>query len=138
MQEVQGFVESSPTFFEEFDGYCTVNNEGLVFYKNGVSYPDNQVVYAVDADGWDAARQSFGAFPTADYFRMYVDSDYPDYVVFPPYEESPRFFIYTGGERPTEIIDNYWNRYEFVRVIKLANGWYDIRPIGRKDVIQFH
>lgn len=130
IDEVDCFVHSTPNFFEAFNGECTSYEGGLVFYKKSVPYPNNEVFHEADADDWNDIRSCLGSFPDSGFGLVYLNPDYPEYIFFPAFERTPRVFVYTQGERPKALIDSYWEDYEYVEVIKLAHGWYDIRPIG--------
>ena len=43
-------------------------------------------------------------------------------------ETTSRVLVYTGGEKPSKLINSYWKKCNFVRVHKIAKGWYDISP----------
>jgi len=43
-------------------------------------------------------------------------------------ETSYRVLVYTGGEKPSKLIDSFWEKFNFVCVHKVAKGWYDIAP----------
>ena len=45
-------------------------------------------------------------------------------------EVSSRKLVYTeSGFKPKNLIDDYWEKFNFVHVDRLAWGWYDIYGI---------
>lgn len=130
VKEMDNFVESQPDFFDEFTGECTAYDDKLVFYRRGLSYPDNQVFYKFTVAGKEIIRYYTEVFPY-DFHLGYevINEQYPDYIFFcADREYSWRVFVYTRGERPNQLIDEYRKKYDFVRVTEVAPGWYDFCP----------
>lgn len=129
VREVDDFVENNPNFFENFTGRCYVMEDRLIFVRSGISYPDNEVVHNFTVEGWESIKNYLKVFPPDFYYGfIIIDKNYPNYIMFRSDERSARVLVYTRGGRPNELIDSYWEKFEFVRVKRVANGWYDIAP----------
>ena len=136
VKEIDLFIGDHPDFFEEFDGDCSVNGDGLIFFKLGVPYPKSQVFYHVNSEGWETVKNHYKVFPhDYHYGGIVIDRNYPDYIFFRSYEGYGSFLVYTRGGRPNELIDSYWEKYNFVYVRKVSSGWYDIHPGDQKPII---
>ncbi|MBQ8185159.1 MAG: hypothetical protein IJ036_05175 [Lachnospiraceae bacterium] len=127
--QVDEFVENTPDFFETYNPECRDCEEGLRFYKKELSYPENIVIHPVDSDDWDEIRYSLRTLPDDGYYEIWLDEEYPDYIFFRA-EGKAREIVYTRGGRPYRLINSHWKGHEYVRVLKLGYGWYDIRPEG--------
>ena len=122
------FIDTHPGFFEEFTEDCGFTDEGLVFYKKNVDYPNNEFFYEVTESGWYDARNNYSyAFP--DWFYYHGEGTrkiYPDYIVFySPLGNGELIFTHDRGY-PKELIDSYWDTNGFVLVTKHACGWYEV------------
>lgn len=125
-EEVLAFVEETPDFFERFTGLCRVTEDGLEFSSQKPS--EGYLLQEVTTPGWETVGDYGKAFPRdMNNLNIRVEERYPGYVQFRP-ELKARVLVYTGGEKPNDLIDTYWNRFDFVRVKKLAKGWYDLCP----------
>ena len=133
VKEIQSFVSMTTDFYSNYKNYCYANSEGINFYTNENEYPNNIVMHKPNYDNWDEISTCLHSFPDRGFGEIELNEKYPKYVFFPCSEYSPRVIIYTGGERPRKIINEYWKNYEYVAVDKLADGWYDIRPEGKKQ-----
>jgi hypothetical protein len=134
VQEVDHFVASQPDFFEDFSGDCYVDEKGILFERSGMS-DQNDVFYKYSISTWENIKNYTKIFPDDFYYlNIYIDRRYPNYVMFCSDERTARVVVYTRGERPKQLIDSYWERYDFVRVKRLARGWYDIAPRDRKPI----
>ena len=130
--QIDFIVEKDDQFFEKYEERCDTDNNGIVFYDRSLNYPFNKVTFEVDSSNWEELRMCLYSFPDQGFGEISFDTQYPKYVFFKSKEYTSRFFMYTRGGRPSDkFLDKYWNEYEFVRVIKLSYGWYDIRPIGK-------
>jgi len=142
IEEIDSFVSGYPSFFEE---YChdscdwariSINNDEkcLVYFSNSLPYPDNRVFQRFTEDDWEKVKDFRIAFPPGFSFgEIRVYKSYPDFIMFhADTEKSSRLLVYTNGRRPNKLIDSYWETFEFVRVKKVANCWYDISPEQRK------
>ena len=130
VNRVDQFVWDVPEFFEDSDVSCYPARGNLVFSKLTGSFSEDNISVPLGAEEWESVINGTDVFPDGEYGTVCIKRDYPDYIFFTA-ELKERFFVYTGGERPNVLIDSYWEKYEFVRIIKLARGWYDIRPINR-------
>ena len=139
IREIDRFVAEHPNFFEEYlregcdwaEISISPDERSLVFFERGLPYPDNQVFQPFSEEDWEVVKDVYLAFPNGSSMaeiRLYPN--YPDYIMFQAGEivVSSRFLIYTRGGRPNRLIDSLWERYTFVRVKRLARGWYDISP----------
>ena len=131
--QIDSVVKKDNEFFEKYEERCDVDNNGIIFYDRSLNYPYNKVVFEVDSSDWEEIRMCLYSFPDRGFGEISFDTQYPEYVFFKSKEYTSRFFVYTRGGRPSnKLLEKYWNEYEFVKVIKLSHGWYDIRPIGKK------
>lgn len=133
--EIKSFVEERPDFYNEYEADKIVARdlEGIHFIKTESKYPN--IVYDVHkpkSENWKEVRSCLYSFPERGFDVISLKEEYPEYVFFPCNEYSPRIIVYTGGERPYKYINELWDRYEYVGVVKLARGWYDIQPQGKK------
>ncbi|MCI9273311.1 MAG: hypothetical protein HFE39_05055 [Clostridiales bacterium] len=129
IEKIDDFVENNPNFSENFTGECDINEEGLIFLRIGAPYPENKVFEHFTVQEWQSIKNYVKVFPHDFYYSdIFIDKNYPNYIMFRSDERSARVLVYTRGGRPNELIDSYWEKFEFVRVKRVANGWYDIAP----------
>lgn len=130
VKEIDSFVESEPHFFDEFTGECSVYDDGIIFYRKGLSYPDSRVFYKFTVENSGIIQEYTEVFPYEFHLGdKLVNEQYPDYIFFcSDTEYSWRFLVYTRGEHPNQLIDEYREKYDFVRVTEVAPGWYDFCP----------
>ena len=134
VNEIDRFVKDQTNFFEDFDGHCLYNDDGLVFYKVRLPYPKNKVLYQINLEEWQTVKYHYKIFPyDFHYGGIFIDQNYPNYVFFTSDERSARFLVYTRGGRPNKLINSYWEKYNFVRVRKIDHSWYDIVPTHYKN-----
>ena len=130
VNDIENFVNITPDFNNEFDRLFTIkDNSSLSFTRKGKTPKDSDWEYDYDLEDADKIRNFTEVFP--DDFRfafIYIDSNYPGYVMFRSDETTSRVLVYTGGEKPSKLINSYWEKFKFVRVHKVAKGWYDISP----------
>ena len=101
--------------------------EYILAYSNNYG---NQQLYI---DGYEDMWHSLFAFPesneyygdSADGF-MIIKDNYPEYVFFTE-ERTSRIFVYTNGRYPKDLIEHMEEK-DYVKVVKLADSWYDLRP----------
>ena len=133
VNEIDRFVDEHPNFFEEFNGDCTVKDEGLVFYKIGFPYPESQVLWPVSTDEWKNVGNHMKAFSNNYYYSgISLCRDYQNYIFFRSGEMAICFLVYTRGEKPNKLIESYWEKFNYVHTGKVAHGWYDILPNEQK------
>lgn len=135
VNEIKCFVDKTPDFYSEYaaDSINAKSSDGIHFVKKGSLYPNIIYdVYKPDTCDWEEVKSCLLSFPERGFDFIELDEKYPDYVFFPCSEYSPRIITYTGGEKPYKYINELWNKYEYVEVVKLGYGWYDIRPQGVK------
>lgn len=135
INEIQSYIEETPNFYNKYnvDNIYANNSDGIYFVKKESSYTSLYYdVYTPSRADWDEVRKCLSSFPERGFETIEVDKDYPNYIFFPCKEYSPRIIMYTGGEKPYKYINELWNKYEYVEVVKLGYGWYDIRPQGVK------
>lgn len=129
VQEIDKFKEAQPNFFDDFTGVCYVTDEGLIFVRKGLLYPENQLFHKFTLDGSECIANFRDVFPFEFYFgSVCLRPQYQDYVFFCADERSWRFLVYTRGERPEQLIKEYREELDFVRVTEVAPGWYDFSP----------
>lgn len=140
VEEIDTFVETQPDFFRDFTGECFVKLEpdqdnefysmkyGLEFErKEDLPYPDNMVFVAFSAEKTKMISDYSDVFPDEFYYSyIALDSQYPDYVFFCSDERSTRMLVYTRSGRPEQLIEEYSQNHDFVRVTEVAPDWYDI------------
>ena len=87
----------------------------------------------LNIDGYQDMHHSLFAFPESDEYYgdsaggvMVIRDNYPEYVFFTE-ERTNRIFVYTDGRYPKDLIENM-EENDYVKVVKLADGWYDLRP----------
>lgn len=131
VKNVENFVNNTSDFYNEFDSLFVVSDDysSLRFSRKGKTPKDPDWEYDYGLEDADKIKNYTKVFP-ADfyYYGIFVDSNYPGYVMFRGEERTPRILVYTGGEKPSKLINSYWEKYNFVRVHKIAKGWYDISP----------
>lgn len=128
-ETVLEFVSNTPDFFEKYSGVCYAVDTGILFSGKGLN--NSNYILPLENDILKIIRNSLNSFPDKgyEYGSARIRQDYPYYVIF----DSPRLkrnFVYTGGKKPSDLIDEYWNEYEFVWYECLDKGWYDIQPSG--------
>lgn len=129
IEEIDGFVAEQPNFFEEFTGDCYVRENGLLFQRVELSYPDDEYFHKFTIEGWETIGNFRKVFPNDFYYSsIMINRNYPNYIIFRCDERSQRILVYTRDGRPDQLIDQYWEKYDFVRVKRVARGWYDIAP----------
>ena len=130
VNNVENFVNITPDFYNEFNRFFTIkDNSSLRFARKGKTPKDPDWEYNYDLKNADKIKNYSEVFPDDFHYAFIsVDSNYPSYVMFCSDETTGRFLVYTGGEKPSKLINSYWEKYNFVRVHKIAKGWYDISP----------
>ncbi|MCL2747477.1 MAG: hypothetical protein FWE59_02340 [Oscillospiraceae bacterium] len=122
------FVDEHPDFFREFTGECVFIEEGgLMFFRNGVGYPDNVYIHNFKEEGWtDAVNTYYQAFP--EWFQIGHGSDhiYLNYIIFSSALSGGKLVNTRDGKYPNELIDSYWETNAFVYVKKVDRGWYEV------------
>jgi len=125
------FIDEHPNFFDEFDEYYMFNNEGIIFYKKELNYPDNICQHNIYNNEWnDTIKNYNNAFPN----RMKSINGncvYPNYITFGTLVLgdilSGKGLLYTrNGKYPKELIEKLRAANKFVFVKKHAKGWYEI------------
>lgn len=129
VEQVNAFLNKTPDFFENYKNYCEIGIDRIEFYKKDGEYPENVVVHKVFDEEW-AQKVSF-EWPNEGFGTITLYEEYPGYIFFEN-SHSDRLLIYTGGERPKDIIDKYYESYDSVLRFRLAKGWYDIIPFDKK------
>ena len=126
VQEIDYFIDENPQYGKstiEFD----VQPSGLLLHVNG-----SELFHSVDNVNWykaltftDGLPKDFGSDD------ILYDPKYPDCIIFRAEQEvSSRKLVYTeSGFKPKNLIDDYWEKFNFVHVDRLAWGWYDIYGI---------
>ena len=131
--QIDSVIGEDKQFFDKYEEYCDVDENGIIFYDRTLNYPYNKVTFGVSSSDWEDTRQCIYSFPDRGFGTISFDTQYPEYVFFTSQEYTSRFFVYTrDGRLSNKFLDEYWDEYEFVKVIKLSYGWYDIRPIGKR------
>ena len=127
VSEIDGFVENQPDLFERLTGECFVEDNGLIFFQKQLPYPENKVFHKFTVENWESIHNFHKVFPH-DFFYLDIMlyPEYPDYIFFCSDERSWRVLVYTRGEKPHKLIEQYREKYDFVRVREVAPGWYDI------------
>ena len=127
IEEIDTFVEGQNDFFKEFNGLCSVEDDGLVFYRKNVSPSETMVFHKFTVEGWESIDNFRKVFPPEfHYSTIILYPEYPNYVFFCADEKSWRFLVYTRGEIPNQLIDQCREKHDIVRVREVAPGWYDI------------
>lgn len=130
-RNVKEFKDNNIDFFEKYIGRCYFDNERktLRFVKNTSDKYD--YIFEYEFSESNKIGGYYKVFPQEfHYSNIYIDKEYPDYVMFSSDEVVVRRLVYTGGEKPQKMIDEYWKKYNFVRVNRIAYGWYDISCEG--------
>ena len=131
--QIDSVIGEDKQFFDKYEEYCDVDENGIIFYDRTLNYPYNKVTFGVSSSDWEDTRKCIYSFPDRGFGTISFDTQYPEYVFFTSQEYTSRFFVYTrDGRLSNKFLDEYWDEYEFVKVIKLSYGWYDIRPIGKR------
>ncbi len=129
--QLDSAMEKDDQLFETYKDYFTDYENRVVLYEHNLKDLFNEGLFDVSSCEWDEICSCMNSFPDYGCDSIVFYTEYPDYVFFECSELTARFYIYTGGGRPSnKLINEYWDKYDFVKVIKLSNGWYDIRPIG--------
>lgn len=132
--QIDSVIKKDNHFFDKYEKCCDVDDNGIIFYDRSLNHPYNKVNFDVDSSDWKEIRKCVYSFPDRGFGSISFDTQYPEYVFFKSNEYTSRFFVYTRGGRPSnKFLDKYWDEYEFVKVIKISYGWYDIRPIEKKE-----
>ena len=127
IEEIDTFVEGQNDFFKEFNGLCSVEDDGLVFYRKNVSPSETMVYHKITVQGWESIHNFRKVFPPEfHYSTIILYPEYPNYVFFCADEKSWRFLVYTRGEIPNQLIDQCREKHDIVRVREVAPCWFDI------------
>jgi hypothetical protein len=129
VEQVNTFLKKNPDFFECYENYCIPSAKGVEFYKKDSTYPENIVLHKVALKKWEKSITI--NWPNDGFGVIKLYKDYPNYLFFEN-DNSHRLLLYTGGERPKEIIEKFYKEYNSVLRFKLADGWYDIIPFDKK------
>ena len=122
------FVDDHPDFPETFTGECHLTEDGLVFFKKDIDYPDNVYIHSIIEEEWDDAVISYHkAFPEWFQFSEGTSHIFSNYIVFSSYIAGGRLVYTRDGKYPKELIDSYWETNRFVYVRKHSRGWYEVQ-----------
>ena len=135
VNEVKLYIAQTPDFYSKYDidSIYAKSSEGIHFIKKDVKFPNiSYDIHKPNRNDWDKTINCLYGFPERGFDFIEVSEKYSDYVFFPCEEYSPRIIVYTGGKRPRKYINELWDKYKYVEVVKLAEGWYDIRPYDIK------
>ena len=130
--EVIGYIKVTKKVYkvkcrEGFFCLKFVEDNGLIFFQKQLPYPENKVFHKFTVENWESIHNFHKVFPH-DFFYLDIMlyPEYPDYIFFCSDERSWRVLVYTRGEKPHKLIEQYREKYDFVRVREVAPGWYDI------------
>lgn len=129
---IGNFINENPDFFEDYSPYCTTDKEGLIFFKNSLLYPNNKITYPINSISWEETRECLYIFSKNQCVSMHFDEKYPKYIIFSDGEISSKRLVYSPNGRPNGLIDDFWDEYEYVKVVRFEKQWYLIEPIGQK------
>jgi len=111
--QLDSAMEKDDQLFKTYEDYFTDYGNRVVLYEYYLKDLFNEGLFDVSSSEWDEICSCMYSFPDDGCDSIVFYPEYPEYVFFECSELSDRFYIYTGGGRPSnKFLNEYWDKYE--------------------------